>query len=241
MDTALSRVLIYALVPMAAVILTGVLAALHPLGSTVRSYIQHFAAGALFSVISIEFLPDMMRERKPIPVILGFALGLSVMLGIRSSKKRFMQADEGRPQRLADLIAAIGGYLLIVGLLIGIGLGAGKVEDKLLTFALTIEVFYLGLATASALSRTGIKRRGVFLTLSLLSPLIVVGGAAAAFLLPRLLSIGVDILLSFGLAALLFLATEELLLEARDEPETPLATATFFAGFLLLLVLSLYG
>lgn len=241
MDTVLSRVLINTLVPMATIILSGIVAALHPLGSTLRNYIQHFAAGVLFSVISIEFLPDMMRERKPIPVILGFALGLSVMLGIRSSKKRFTQAKEGKSEQLANLLAAVGGYLLIVGLLIGIGFGAGKVEGKLLTLALTIETIFLGVSTATALSKAGIKPRGVILTLLLLSPLILIGGTASALLLPRLPSLAVDILLSFGLAALLFLATEELLLEARGEPETPLATATFFAGFLLFLVLSLYG
>ena len=46
-------------------------------------------------------------------------------------------------------------------------------------------------------------------------------------------------LLSFGSAALLYLVTEELLVEAHEEPETPLSTATFFAGFLLLFVLQL--
>ena len=38
MDTALSRVLIYAVVPMAAIILTGVVAALHPVGSSKKLY-----------------------------------------------------------------------------------------------------------------------------------------------------------------------------------------------------------
>lgn len=241
MNTALSSVMVYALLPVAAIIATGIVTALHPPGPSLRSYLQHFAAGVLFSVISVEFLPDMIRERQPVPVILGFALGLSVMLGIRSSKKRFMQTEEGRSERLANLIAAVGGYLLIVGLLIGIGFGAGKVEGKLLALALTIEIFYLGVTTASALSQAGIKRSGVILTLLLLSPLILIGGAAGAILLLGLLSLAIDIVLSFGLAALLFLATEELLLEAHNEPEMPLATATFFAGFLLFLVFSLYS
>lgn len=47
-----------------------------------------------------------------------------------------------------------------------------------------------------------------------------------------------DRLLAFGLIALLYLVTEELLVEAHEGgKETPFATAMFFAGFLLLLLL----
>jgi ZIP family zinc transporter len=45
--------------------------------------------------------------------------------------------------------------------------------------------------------------------------------------------------LSFGLAALMFLVTEELLVEAHEEPETPLSPAMFFVGFLLFLIVGM--
>jgi zinc transporter, ZIP family len=45
--------------------------------------------------------------------------------------------------------------------------------------------------------------------------------------------------LSFGLVALLFLVTEELLTEAHEEKETPFQTVCFFAGFLLFLILGM--
>lgn len=48
-----------------------------------------------------------------------------------------------------------------------------------------------------------------------------------------------EIVLSFGLAALLFLVTEELLIEAHEETETPLLTLSFFVGFLLFLLLGM--
>jgi ZIP family zinc transporter len=43
--------------------------------------------------------------------------------------------------------------------------------------------------------------------------------------------------LSFGLMALLYLVTEELLVEAHEKPDTPLISSMFFVGFLGLLVL----
>jgi len=43
--------------------------------------------------------------------------------------------------------------------------------------------------------------------------------------------------LCFGLMALLFLVTEELLVEAHERPDTPLISAMFFVGFLALLLI----
>lgn len=45
--------------------------------------------------------------------------------------------------------------------------------------------------------------------------------------------------LSAGLAALLFLVTEELLVEAHEVKETPAITASFFLGFGLFLMLDM--
>ena len=45
-------------------------------------------------------------------------------------------------------------------------------------------------------------------------------------------------ILGFGVAALLYLVTEDLLLEAHATSDTPAITATFFLGFLIPLVLA---
>ncbi len=45
--------------------------------------------------------------------------------------------------------------------------------------------------------------------------------------------------MEFGVAALLYLVTEELLVEAHEVPETAATTSMFFVGFLLLLVIDL--
>ena len=46
-------------------------------------------------------------------------------------------------------------------------------------------------------------------------------------------------LLSFGCAALLFLVTEELLIEAHESADTAVTTAMFFVGFLIFLLLGM--
>lgn len=49
----------------------------------------------------------------------------------------------------------------------------------------------------------------------------------------------VDGMLAFGVAALLYMVTEELLVEAHEEPETPIQTAMFFLGFIVLFTLDM--
>ena len=46
-------------------------------------------------------------------------------------------------------------------------------------------------------------------------------------------------LLAFGCAALLFLVTEELLIEAHESANTSVTTAMFFVGFLIFLLLGM--
>jgi ZIP family zinc transporter len=67
-----------------------------------------------------------------------------------------------------------------------------------------------------------------------------ISAVAGAFLLNNLSHNAMDIVLSFGLSALLFLVTEELLKEAHEEKETVWHTSAFFGGFLLFMVLGMY-
>ena len=69
----------YSLLPVIAAIAGAVYAALRPPGARVRSALQHFAAGVVFSVVAVELMPDVIRQHKPVPVVIGFILGIGVM------------------------------------------------------------------------------------------------------------------------------------------------------------------
>jgi len=131
--------------------------------------------------------------------------------------------------------------VLIDGLLIGIGFVGGAKVGLLLTLALTTEFLFVGLTTASTLAATGLSRLRVLAGSTLLAVLVLVGAASGASVLstaPEALQVGV---LSFGVAALLYLVTEELLVEAHEVKETTFAAAMFFVGFLFFLVIGLFG
>ena len=123
------------------------------------------------------------------------------------------------------------------GFLLGIGFAAGAKTGILLAVAITVEVLFLGLSGAVALTGAGVGRGAVIGATAGLALLLAVGAAVGVTLLGGASGVLLAIVLSFGAAALLYLVTEELLVEAHEVPETPLTTSTFFVGFLLLLII----
>ena len=70
--------------------------------------------------------------------------------------------------------------------------------------------------------------------------LLVPGGAVAGALLFGVLDADWQVgILSFGAAALLYLVTEELLVEAHEQGETTVGSAMFFVGFVFSLLLAM--
>jgi zinc transporter, ZIP family len=256
------QVLLYSLVPAAVMIIGAVVAVLRPPGAAVRSAILHFAAGVVFSVVAVELLPDIVTRHRPLEVGLGFGVGVGVMLALRSLTRKAAEKERANPipyfapgamwtteaERAADqrraplpmgLLTGVAIDLLIDGLLLGIGFAAGAEEGLLLAIALTIEVLSLGLATAVALQQEGQPKTRTVGLVAGLSGLLVVGAGVGITVLNGASDNVMELVLSFGLAALLFLVTEELLTEAHEEPESPWLTSTFFLGFLVFLILGM--
>ena len=247
-NPALQVVLLYSLLPMAAMMAGGVYAAFRAPGKPLRSAILHFAAGVVFSVVAVELLPDIVRQHSPLQIVLGFGLGIALMLGVRAGTRRLaskpagVTSSEVNSTRLPwGLLLGIGVDIAIDGLLLGIGFAAGGKEGVLLAFALAIELLSLGLATSTELGQIKLPRGQILRVIGGLALLFVGSAAGGITALSGLADKPLEIVLSFSLAALLFLVTEELLVEAHEGEETPWLTATFFGGFLLFLVLSVAG
>jgi len=168
-------------------------------------------------------------------LVVGFVLGVVVGLCIDGYSRRAEAAGtKGIP---FGLVAAIAIDLAIDGLLVGIGVSLGEGQGRILTVALTLEVLFLGLSLAAELAQCGLSRwRAVLLTggVSMAIAVGAIGGAAVLKGASHAVLAGV---LAFGAAALLYLVTEELLVEAHEGTETPVLTAMFFAGFLALFIL----
>lgn len=230
----------YALIPAATMTLAGIWATLRVPGENTRSALMHFAAGVVFAVVAVEFLPDLVHEHSVLATAVGFTLGTAAMLGVRLwSETRAKKNLEKSETASGSLIVATAVDIVVDGLMLGIGFAAGTKQGILLTVALAFELISLGLAVVLELKQGRISRGRILSSIIALSGLFIFGavaGSAALSLISGALLAGV---IAFGAAALLFLVTEELLTEAHEVAENPLLTSAFFVGFLAVFLLEL--
>lgn len=227
---SLLTVLGYSAIPVLAATVGGAATVWRKPGDKLQSMVQHFAAGVVFAAAAGELLPDMLHDKGAIvPVVLGAVAGIALMLAIRAASKR---AGES-----VGLVAVTGIDVLIDGFVISLGFLTGAGQGLLLTIALSIELLFLGLTVALAVGGMGTSKARVVLATAGVALLLPLGAVAGTLLFKGISQAWLTGLYAFGLVALLYLVTEELLVEAHEKPETPLATAVFFAGFFLLIIL----
>lgn len=235
-------ILIYALIPVVSIVIGGVVGLIKKPSGAFNSAVLHFAAGVVFSVVAVELLPDIVKEHAPIEVAIGFSLGIVTMLLVKYYSEKLEEKSEGISLVNAlpmGLLTALGIDLLVDGLLLGVGFTAGNKEGIMLSAALALEIFALGLAFALTCKKNNISPKRTLITLTILGLIFFVGALLGITLLVGLPKEMLELVLSFGLAALLFLVTEELLTKAHEEKETLLQTSMFFIGFLLFLLIGM--
>lgn len=219
----------------------GILAALWNPGHQTRSLIQHFAAGVVLAALAVELLPEIQHEHAPGVILVGaFALGSLFMYGLKlwTMHLEHQAAGDEKTGRLnSGLLLATFIDVAMDGFIIGAGFAAGGNTGMILALGLSVELLFLGLALASeAMGGWRIVAvsgafGGTVLAFSLLGNALLVGAS------PALLG-GV---LAFSAAALLYLVTEELLMEAHAVEEKPISTLVLFGGFLAFWSIQLLG
>ena len=218
----------YTFIPLLATVLGSIAAVTRPPGKRVTSALQHLAAGVVFAAAATEILPQVMHGNSPIATLVGGALGVAAMLGLKTFEAQFKGP--------AALLGAVAIDIAIDGLVLGLAFVAGTRAGVLLTIALTLEVLFLGLTLTTELGKT-IRSKAKIVMIVAAIALLLPGGASIGLSVAELPAAIIVGFLSFGLVALLYLVTEELLVEAHADPDTPLISAMFFAGFLGLLLL----
>ena len=261
MSPILRATLLYSLVPVVFTIIGAAAGAYWPLVARLRGHVLHLAGGVVFAVVAVELLPEIQRRAAeggaPVyDVAIGFALGIGTMLAVDKVLDRIRgdddddddddeaSDDEPAPPRRSgavgiSMLAAVGIDFLLDGLLLGVGFAAGAKIGILLALAEAAEQLSVGLALAGELTRAGVSRARGILIVTALGMLVFVSAVLGATVLSGLTGGTMEVVLSFGLAALLYLVTEELLREAHEERQSSTATAMFFLGFLAFLVVGM--
>lgn len=250
MTSVLKTTLVYALVPVVFTIVGAAAGVYVPAVRRLRAHVLHLAAGVVFAVVAVNLLPEIQRRALVTDVVLGFVLGIATMVIVDKVLDRIRgddqpDSDEGSGSEVAhghielSLVTAVAIDFLLDGLLLGVGFAAGARIGILLALAEAAEQLSVGLALAGELTHSGVSRLRVILIVSGLGSLVFLTAVLGATVLSGLTGGAMETVLSFGLAALLYLVTEELLREAHEEKETSSGTLMFFAGFLLFLVIGM--
>ncbi|WP_431199585.1 ZIP family metal transporter [Mucilaginibacter sp. P19] len=240
--TQFEKEILFTLIPVMLLLAGGTLAIFRNASSAFKSMTLHFAAGVVFSVVAVELLPDMIKIHDPVMIVIGFIVGIAAMLIVKQVTEKIEATEENSAVKGTlpwAALAAVGIDLLIDGILLGIGFAAGQKEGTLLAFALALECFSLGIAVVTTIRSGTQSKPKLYQVLVGLGLVFLIGAVAGLFLLHNAPEKLMEFILSFGAAALLYLVTEELLVEAHEEKDSPVYTALFFAGFLIFLVLGI--
>ena len=219
----------------------GILASVWSPNHQTRSLIQHFAAGVVLAALAVELLPrDRTRTCPGLVLVSAFALGSLFMYGLKLWTMRLEHQASA-----SNAAAGLGTGLLLAtfidvatdGFIIGAGFAAGGETGTILALGLSVELLFLGLALASEttagwriIAISGALGATV-LIFSLVGNVLLTGASHAV--------IGGTLALSA--AALLYLVTEELLMEAHEVEEKPISTLVLFGGFLSFWSIQLLG
>lgn len=233
----MAAVIVFTVIPFLATIAGTFWGLLRKISLKWQSAAQHFAAGVVFAAVSVELLPTIKMHMYRFAIFVGFALGVLLMLAIRylsEALTRERKKSEGFPLGLYTGVAI---DLFIDGLLVGIAFLVGEEGGILIGLALTVEVLFLGLSTGSSFKAKALGRPLSFASMSILAILIPIG-VFVGYVLFKHVSLPVELgVISFGIAALLYLVTEELLLESHKNPDKPWITGLFFLGYLFIILI----
>ena len=229
------------LLPVAAIMAGGAIAWFRSPGPKLTSAAQHFAAGLVLAAVAVELLPEVVKPGLQFWLFVGFVPGVALLLLIRRIFEGREEDAEEHRESPAGLVTAIGVDVFIDGLLVGIGFAVGAKQGLLLAGAIMVEVFFLGVCISMAIREAKHGFRAELGTTAIPAGLLLLGSVIGVVVGSTLAGASKEVVLSFGVAALLFLVAEELLEEAHEQRDTAVVTSMFFAGFLALMLLSQAG
>ena len=224
------------LIPTTFAIIAAVIATVRQPGEKLTSAVQHFAAGLVIAAVAEELVPEMTSGHGAAMVI-GFVLGVGLMLGIKKITDNTENKNINTSSAGTMLILAVGIDLCVDGILLGLAVGQGLLKSIGLIVALTLEIGFLVLSTTTTLLSKGYStRKSLYSTIGI-SLLFPVFAFSAYFLLSGLSGASLVGTISFAVAALLYLVFEELLVEAHEKEDAAWITALFFLGFLVIFII----
>jgi ZIP family zinc transporter len=228
-------------IPACIALFGGVMASIWKPSHAARSLIQHFAAGVVLAALAVELLPEIEREHAPGIILIGsFAAGSLFMYALKLwTMKLEEQAEHSQSTAGINIGLILATFIDVAmdGFIIGTGFAAGGSTGMILALGLSAELLFLGLALASDI----IKGWRIIAISGALGVTVLTFTLLGNFLLADASNTLIGGVLAFSAAALLYLVTEELLMEAHEAEEQNISTLVLFSGFLVFWSIQLFS
>ena len=234
----LLRLLEVAFIPAVASLLGGVLIVVGSPGTRLESAIQHFAAGAVLAAVA-ELLADLNGHDAWV-ILAGLIGGVVFVLGMEYGTDVVEErATERSVSSVAGLLIAMGLDTLLDGFLAGLLVGALVHGGLVLVLAFAVEMLSFGLAAGAALPNS-VSASRLLGTTTALGVVFPIGMLVGVGLASGLSGAAIGFVIALGVSVLIYLVTDELLAEAREDYESTGTLLSFFAGFILLYAFYLF-
>lgn len=226
--------LAYGFIPAIMLLIGGLLALFFKPGPAFRSAIQHFAAGLILSAMSLELLPQFVEDEHFDPHIQGFAAGM-ILAMLFQSLPRILIKDQANDTVLGKFLVR-GLPIVFDGVLVGTLLVSG-IGAFVITFAISVEQTFVGMAAAAAFVRLGRSGIGLLALILGMAALFAGGALIGGLVVSTFSELAIDRVIGMATAIMLFVVVEEILHDAHleDTPDSLFIRIAFFAGFLLTL------
>lgn len=227
----MSKTFVWLAMPAAVMLAGAVLTFAWRPGRALIGLVQHLAAGIILAALMIEVFPAMRGAGvAPSWLIGSFVLGVLFMFGVSrlgSYLEERGAAANVRNQLNFGMIIAVFIDAALDGVTIGAGFAAGQKVGFALALGLSVEMLFLAMSLISDALHG--KR---LLALSAALSATILGSAALGYrFLSTSSATAISIALAFSAAALIYLVTDELLIEAHEHEEKPYSMLVLFAGF----------
>jgi ZIP family zinc transporter len=201
--------------------------------------VQHLAAGIILAALMIEVFPAMRStEIAQGPLILSFGVGVSFMYLVKllgSYLERGNEQHDALQRFNYGMIITVFIDAALDGVTIGAGFAAGQKVGFALALGLSVEMLFLAMSLISD-TVNGVRILWLSAAFSLT---ILVCALIGYHLLSASSGNVIAIALAFSAAALIYLVTEELLVEAHEKEEKSYSMLVLFLGFILFWCISL--
>lgn len=220
-------------------LLGGLVPAMRAPSEAARAHIEHLAAGVLLAVIAFSVSVEIRHIDELGATAAGLLAGAGCMVAMKSYLRRYeTPRDDPSP---TGFIAAALIDTLIDGMLVGAAFAVRPELAVLVLVGLTIELFVLNMSVGAELRALRMNRARIAVIAAAIPAALAVGAALGVVVIS---GAGPQVqagALAFAVAALLYLVAEELLLRGNDIKNSPRTTTSFFAGFVLIAIFTMWS